>query len=143
MPTKRGKEGSFRCGMTAISSRETPLSDFLDSFKAKFAEFMFHALGHLGNGSLQTMLARRVGFSTRNLLPPIFDQECRSQGACECDPDADHHHCSEPGDKRLVYGPLDVRRRCRLHPLRRLGRPQIVLLRLYLATNLPAQVHAV
>src|SRR5829696_893059 len=44
-PTKQSKEGSFRCDMTAISALETLLSDFLDSFKAKFAEFPFHALG--------------------------------------------------------------------------------------------------
>jgi hypothetical protein len=31
-PTKQSKEGSFRCGMTAISALETLLSDFLDSF---------------------------------------------------------------------------------------------------------------
>jgi hypothetical protein len=36
-----GTEGLFRCGMPAISTLETPLGDFLDSFKAKFAEFHF------------------------------------------------------------------------------------------------------
>src|ERR671911_2320694 len=49
MPTKRGKEGSFRCGMTAISSRETPLSDFLDSFSRQLGEYL---AWHRGSGQL-------------------------------------------------------------------------------------------
>src|SRR5215212_7046914 len=98
-----------------------------------FAEFPFHALSNLGNSSLQTMLARRVGPSTRNLLPLIFDQERRGQGAYECQPYADHHHSSEPGDKRFVYGTIDVRRHPRVHPLWCFGRPEVVLLRLHLA----------
>jgi len=41
MPTKRRKVGSFRFDMPAISSLETPPSDFSDSFRAKFAECNF------------------------------------------------------------------------------------------------------
>ena len=33
MPTKRRKVGSFRCAMPAISSLESPPSDFLDGFR--------------------------------------------------------------------------------------------------------------
>src|ERR687893_288499 len=103
---------------------------------AKFGGSTFHALGNLGTGSLQTMLARRVGLSTTNLLPPIFDQEHRGQGAYECEPNTDHHHGSDPGDKRLVYGTIDMRRRPRVHPLWCLRRPEIRLRRLHLAANL-------
>jgi hypothetical protein len=35
-PKKRGDRGSFRCGLPAIPTLETPLSYFLDSFRAKF-----------------------------------------------------------------------------------------------------------
>jgi hypothetical protein len=33
-----GTEGLFRCGMPAISTLETPLGDFLDSFFTEFSE---------------------------------------------------------------------------------------------------------
>jgi predicted DNA-binding transcriptional regulator AlpA len=38
------------------------------------------------------MLARRVGLSTPYPHAPTFDQERRRQGACEREPDTDHHH---------------------------------------------------
>jgi hypothetical protein len=37
-PTKRGKQGSFRCGMPAILALETPPSDFLGSLSTHSGE---------------------------------------------------------------------------------------------------------
>jgi hypothetical protein len=36
-----GQNGLFRCGVPTMSVLETPLSDFSDSFRAKFAEHTF------------------------------------------------------------------------------------------------------
>jgi hypothetical protein len=97
----------------------------------------------LGTGPLQPILVGRVGLSTRDLYPSIIDQERRSQGAGEREPNTDYHHGSEPGDEGLVYGTLDLRRRPRVHVLWWLGCPEIGLRRLHLAADLARQVHAI
>ena len=62
MPTKRRKVGSFRCGMPAISSLETPPSDFLDSFSR--LDF-----SHLGMGRVGYARRLAVRRATRSRYP--------------------------------------------------------------------------
>src|SRR5215207_2920094 len=75
--------------------------------------------------------------------PPVSDDKRRDQSAGERESGRDQHYYAEPGDEGLVYGALDVPRRRGLYALRGLRRPEMGLLRLHLAANLPGEVHSV
>src|SRR5215210_149508 len=74
---------------------------------------------------------------------PISDDKRSDQSAGERESGRDQHHYAEPGDEGLVYGALYVPRRRGFYALRGLRRPEMSLLRLHLAANLPGEVHSV